>query len=202
MRIKFFGLRHYNLAECLPVVRLISIPFILSLAILNNRYATALLFLLSFCTDALDGFIGRTFHMNSRRLQRLDSIADMSLLSMGFLAFVFFEYAFVITHILSLSILLALYILQIVFALKRYGKTSSFHTIAARFAAVVQTIFITYSLFYEPRLTFYYFTMGVSLFETLGEITLIALYREYPGHINSVFLSLYNKYRTSGDHSA
>lgn len=202
MRLKYFQLRHYNLAECLPVVRLLSIPFILLLVILNKRNATALLFLLSFCTDALDGFIGRTFHMNSRRLQRLDSIADMSLLSTGFLAFVYFEYAFVIAHLLSLSIVLALYILQVVLALIRYGKTSSFHTIAARFAAVVQTIFITYSLFYEPNLPFYYFTMGISLFETLGEITLIALHREYPGHINSVFLSLYKKYQASGDHSS
>jgi CDP-diacylglycerol--glycerol-3-phosphate 3-phosphatidyltransferase len=197
MHLRLFDIKNYNSAEWLPLVRLISIPFILLLVFLNQRHGTALLFLLSFCTDAVDGFVGRTFHMNTRRLQRLDSLADMSLLSTGLIAFLFFEFAFAVKHLISLSGVLSLYILQVFFALKRYGKVSSFHTLAARFAAVVQTLFITFSLFYEPKVYFYYFTVAISLFETLGESALIAVHRQYPGHVNSIVIRLYRKFRSS-----
>lgn len=194
MAAKLFELKTYNFAEWLPFIRLLSIPLLLTLVFLNERYAAALVFLLSFCTDALDGFIGRTFKMHTRRLQKLDSIADMNLLGSGLFAFVYFEYGFVSDHLLSLSGVLSLYLTQALYALLRYGKTSSFHTLAARFAAVVQTAFITYALFYEPKPGFFYFTLAVSLFETCEEIILIALHPRYPGQIHSLLYTLYQRY--------
>lgn len=179
------------------MIRLASIPFLIGLTLADNRYGVALLFLLAFCTDALDGFIGRTFRIVTNRLSKLDSVADMSLLGTGLIAFSYFNLAFVVSHWLSLTVVLLFYIGQITLAYLRYGKASSFHTLAARFAAVVQTIFITYSLFYEPKLTFYYFTVVVSLFETSEEIILILMHRRYPGKVFSFFYLLYIRFFTN-----
>ncbi len=186
MKKKLIDFTSFSLADWLPIIRLVSIPFVIMLAFLNRRYLAALVFLLSFCTDALDGFIGRTFNMTSPRLSKLDSAADMTLLASGLLVYCYFEWNFVKSHVLILGLTFGLYIFQALFAFYRYHKTTSFHTLAARLTAVVQVIFITYSLYYGTQEAFFYFTLIVSLYEVSEEIILIALHPEYPGQIPSL----------------
>lgn len=183
---KINKIKNFNLAEWLALLRLLSIPFLIVLTLMDLRYLAALFFLLSFCTDALDGFLGRLFHRDNRKLSKLDSAADMCLLATGLFTLVYFETSFFINHLFWLLLVLVFYFGQLFYAFHRYGKPSSFHTLLARFAAVVQTIFISYSLFYTIHTEFFFFTISVSLLETTAEILLIIKYPNYPGQINGI----------------
>ena len=73
------------MANFVTVLRLVSIPFLVR-AILDARHATALaLFLAAALTDALDGFLARRFHTETRLGAYLDPIADKLFLSITYI---------------------------------------------------------------------------------------------------------------------
>lgn len=193
MKIRILKSTGLNPAEWLPLIRLCSVPFLLVLIFTGQRYLAGLVFLLSFCTDALDGFVARVFHWDTRKLSRLDSTADMLLLSVGLLALLYFESAFFLEHFIWVILVLALYFGQLGFAYYRYRRPSSFHTLSARIAALVQTVFITYSLYYSIDITFFYTVVFLSVIETTEEILLIANFPRYPGQVNSILMHAKNK---------
>lgn len=182
-----FKVRDYNLAEWIPFLRLVSVPFILLLIGLELRLAAAIAYFISFCTDALDGFIARTFIMESDRRGRLDSIADEFLLAAGVIGLYVFEPAFFSKHLHWVVIIIGLYIFQLIFALIRYGTYSSFHTISARAATVVQAIFFMSMFFFGPQPWLFAIMIGLSLLDSVEELLLIATLPQWQAHINGFF---------------
>jgi CDP-diacylglycerol--glycerol-3-phosphate 3-phosphatidyltransferase len=184
---KLFDVPRYNIAEWIPFLRLVSVPFIVGMVLADWRVFAGLAYLLSFSTDALDGFVARRFNMESDRRGRLDSIADEFLLAAGVLAFYRLETAFFRTHLVLILVILGLYGFQLVFSLVRYGTFSSFHTISARAAAVVQAIFLT-SIFFLPPVPWLFYTMIVlSAVELLEENLLIAIFPTWRAHVNGIY---------------
>lgn len=180
-------MRDYNLAEWIPFLRLISVPFILLLIGMELRLVAAFAYFFSFCTDALDGFVARTFDMETDRRGRLDSIADESLLAAGVLGLYVFEPDFFTTHLHWLIIIIGLYVFQLLFALYRYGTYSSFHTISARAATVVQAIFFMSMFFFGVQPWLFAIMIGLSLLDSLEEVLLIAALPQWQAHVNGFF---------------
>ncbi|MEM6840865.1 MAG: CDP-alcohol phosphatidyltransferase family protein [Bacteroidota bacterium] len=182
-----FKVRDYNLAEWIPFLRLVSVPFILLLIGLEYRALAAITYFTSFCSDALDGFVARTFNMESDRRGRLDSIADECLLSAGLVGLYVFEPNFFQENLLWIAIVGGLYVFQLLFALIRYRTYSSFHTISARAATVVQAVFFISMFFFGPQPWLFATMIGLSLLDSLEEITLIATLPQWQAHVNGIF---------------
>lgn len=180
-------MRDYNLAEWIPFLRLISTPFILILIGLELRLVAAFAYFFSFCTDALDGFVARTFNMESDRRGRLDSIADEALLITGVIGLYVFEPDFFTAHLFWIIIVISLYVFQLLFALIRYGTYSSFHTISARAATVVQAIFFMSMFFFGPQPWLFAIMIGLSLIDSIEEVLLIATLPQWQAHVNGFF---------------
>ena len=184
---KLFDVPRYSVAEWIPFLRLVSVPFIVALVLLDWRTLAGFAYLVSFSSDALDGFVARRFNMESDRRGRLDSIADEFLLAAGMLAFYRFETAFFQAHLSLILVILSLYGFQLVFSLIRYGTFSSFHTISARAAAVVQAVFLTSIFFFTPPLWLFYTMIILSAIELLEENLLIAMFPTWRAHVNGIY---------------
>ena len=144
-------------------------------------------YLVSFSSDALDGFVARHYRMESDRRGRLDSMADEFLLAAGMLAFYRFEPAFFMEHGVLIIAVLGMYVFQLVFSLIRYGTFSSFHTISARAAAVIQVIFLTAMFFFGVIPWLFYVMIVLSAIELIEENLLIAMFPRWKAHVNGIY---------------
>ena len=192
---KHFDVTRYNLAEWIPFLRLISVPFITAFILLDWRVFAGMAYLVSFSSDALDGFVARHFNMETDRRGRLDSIADEFLLAAGVLAFYRFENDFFMDHWMLIVAVLSTYVFQLVFSLVRYGTFSSFHTISARAAAVVQVIFLTTMFFFGVFPWLFYTMIVLSAIELIEENILIAMFPQWKAHVNGIYWVLRDRKR-------
>ena len=193
---KLFDVNRYNLAEWIPFLRLLTVPFITTFILLDWRVFAGMTYLVSFSSDALDGFVARHYDLESDRRGRLDSIADEFLLAAGVLAFYRFENDFFMEHQTLITIVLAAYVFQLAFSLIRYGTFSSFHTISARAAAVIQVIFLTTMFFFGVFPWLFYVMMALSIIELIEENILIAMFPKWKAHVNGIYWVMRDRKRS------
>ncbi|HUZ57837.1 MAG TPA: CDP-alcohol phosphatidyltransferase family protein [Hanamia sp.] len=97
---------------------------------------------LSFFTDSIDGLLARKFKVTSIAGAKLDSIGDDLTVIAGTIGLIAFKSAFLKEEISLIILLLSLFVLQTVLAFVKFGKMTSFHTYAAKAAAILQGVFL------------------------------------------------------------
>lgn len=187
--------KNYNIADWFSFYRLFAAPFLCLLIWLEQRELFTWLLVISYSTDAIDGFLARLLKISSPRGSQLDSFGDQATLIVGLLALFWFETEFIVSHLWIILIAFIPYILQMCLAYYKYGKASAFHTYLAKLSAIIQSIFILYSLFFEPQITLFYIMIGIGVLETIEEITLIFLYDHWVSDIKGIFMALNDKRR-------
>ena len=131
-----------NTPNAISIARLCATAFLLA-AVFQHRFDLFKWLLLAcLISDIFDGLIARTFRLTSKLGAALDSAADMLTMLIGFVGVYVFQRAFVAEHFTGLLIVAAFYIAEILAALARYGKLSSFHTQLDRVAAYAGGIFV------------------------------------------------------------
>lgn len=149
--------KSYYIVNGITFYRLLAAPILLLLILTGQRDVFKWMLALSFLTDAVDGYLARRYKVVSVMGAKLDSIADDLTVLMAIVGLFVWHWPFVVQQKLWVLILLLLFILQLVSALIRYGKTTSFHTYLAKVAAVFQAVFLiaTFFLPAPPQLLFY-----------------------------------------------
>src|SRR5688572_8384024 len=132
----------FYIINAITLYRLLAAFVLLYFIITGKQQIFKWMLAISFITDAVDGFLARRFHVVSVIGARLDSIADDLTMLMAILGIIFFEPEFIRQELTMVLILTGLYLLQMILALVKYGKLTSFHTYLAKFAAVLQAVFV------------------------------------------------------------
>lgn len=146
---------------------------------------------ISFFTDAIDGFLARWFKVTSVMGARLDSIADDLTILMAVYGVIRLKPEFLQQELALIIILLALLVIQMVMALVRYGKISSFHTYLAKIAAVLQGGFLILLFFLpEPPLTLFYIASAVTILEIVEEMILVVLLPEWKINVHGLYWAI------------
>lgn len=171
-----FTFKNYNIADWFSFYRILAAPFLLLCIWLDQRLIFTWLLLISYSTDAIDGYLARTYKITSARGSQLDSIGDQITLVMGLVGLLYFERAFIIENLIIIVLAFFPYIIQMIIAYRKYGKATAFHTYLAKSSAVIQSAFILYSLFFTPEYSLFYLMIVVGILETIEEITLIFMY--------------------------
>lgn len=184
---QFFNLSTYNVAEWIPFLRMVAVPFIFLTILWDVRIFTGLLYLAAFSSDAVDGFVARGYKMVTTRFAHLDSAGDTLMLLVGLYGFYYFETAFFMNHWLLLAGVVSFYLLQQLISLLRFGKATSFHTLSAKAAAVVQAIFITSMFIFGVIPWLFYLTIGMSILETIEETSLLLVLREWRYNVKGLY---------------
>lgn len=182
--------RNYNLADWFSFYRIAAAPLLVVTLLLDNREVFSWLLLISYSTDAIDGFLARRFNMTSPRGSQLDSFGDQITLVIGVLGLLSFEYAFMIKNLLLILIAFIPYGVQMLIAFVRYGKATAFHTYLAKASAIIQSVFILWTLFFSPLYELFYVMLILGVLETVEEIILIYMYPQWRSDVKGIYWAL------------
>ena len=149
--------RSYYIVNAVTAYRLIMAPVLVMLVVNNHFNLFRWLLVLSFLTDAVDGFFSRKYHVDSSAGARLDSLADDLTIAAALTGAVQFYPVFMREQLIWIAVLGGMFLLQAILALIRYRKMTSFHTRMAKLAAIGQGIFflLLFFLDYRPYGVFY-----------------------------------------------
>ena len=187
--------KNYNIADWFSFYRIFAAPFLLALLWFNEREFFTWLLLISYSTDAIDGFLARQLKITSPRGSQLDSMGDQITLIIGLIGLFVFENDFIKENLVLIVIAFIPYIVQMIIAYVKYGKDTAFHTYLAKLSAIMQSVFILWSLFFFPDYTLFYIMIGIGLLETFEEIMLIFMYDEWASDIKGIYWALRDKKR-------
>jgi len=179
--------KNFNIADWFSFYRIFAAPFLLLLIWFDERLIFTWLLLISYLTDAIDGYLARKLNIISPRGSQLDSLGDQITLAVGLIGLFVFESIFIKTNIILILIVFVPYLLQMVIAYVKYGKATAFHTYLAKLSAVLQSVFILWALFFSPEYNLFYTMIIIGLLETFEEITLIFLYENWASDVKGIY---------------
>ena len=187
--------KNFNIADWFSFYRIAAAPFLLILLWFHERELFTWFLLISYSTDMIDGFLARKFKMTSPRGSQLDSIGDQITFIVGLLGLFVFENNFVKENYIIILIAFIPYIIQMLIAFKKYGKTTSFHTYLAKLSAFIQGVFILSSMFFGPNIGLFYFMIVIGFLETIEEVILIFMYKKWISDVKGIYWALKDKRR-------
>lgn len=179
--------RKLSIPDWLSVYRILSVPFLIVVIFLDERIIFGILLLISFLTDAVDGYLARKMNIVTQRGAQLDSIGDAVTFCVGLGGILKFELNFVLEYIVIIVIAFGLYLFQLFLAYWRYGMPSSFHTYLAKLSAIFQATFMVYLFFFGVEMWLFYLATFLSIIETIEEIILIALFDKWKSNVKGLF---------------
>lgn len=187
--------KNYNIADWFSFYRIFAAPFLLLFIWLDYRLVFTWMLLVSYATDAIDGFLARKLKITSPRGSQLDSFGDQITLVIGLIGLYVFETDFIKTNLVLIAIVFVPYIVQMLIAYFKYGKATAFHTYLAKLSAIMQSAFILFSLFFYPENTLFYVMIAIGLIETFEEITLIFMYDNWTSDVKGLYWAFRDKRR-------
>ena len=187
--------KNFNIADWFSFYRILAVPLLLLLIWFEERRLFTWFLLISYSTDAIDGYLARKLKITSARGSQLDSMGDQITLVLGLIGLWVFENTFIRDNLLLIAIAFVPYIVQMLIALKKYGKATAFHTYLAKFSAVMQASFILWTLFFGPVYWLFYVMIAIGVLETMEEITLIFMYDVWVEDVKGIYWALKDKRR-------
>jgi len=180
--------RSYYIVNGITVYRMIAALFLFLLIIAHQPGVFKWLLVVSFLTDAIDGYLARWYKVTSILGSRIDSMADDLTVIAGLSGMIVLKEEFFRGEIILMILLLIVFALQTALALIRYGKMSSFHTYAAKIAAVLQGIFLCSLFFFEkPVYSLFYATVAITAIELLEEIILVLMLPQWQTNVKGLY---------------
>lgn len=187
--------KKFTLPDWLSFYRVVAAPILVVLLFLDFRLLFTWLLLISFLTDAVDGFLARKLKITSIRGSQLDSLGDQLTFAIGVLGLFYFEYDFMFENLWLILIAFSPYVVQMVIALIKYGKTTAFHTYLAKISAILQALFILCLLFFGPIYWLFYAVIIIGVIETIEEILLIFMYDNWVTEVKGLYWALEDERR-------
>ena len=187
--------KNFNIADWFSFYRILAVPLLIALIWLGDRTLFTWFLLISYSTDVIDGYLARKLKISSARGSQLDSIGDQITLVVGLIGLLVFENEFIKTNYILILIAFLPYILQMLIAFYKYGKATAFHTYLAKSSAVLQGVFILFTLFFAPVYWLFYLMIIIGVLETIEEITLIYMYDKWVDDVKGVYWALKDKRR-------
>ena len=196
-----YNLKNFNIADWFSFYRIMAVPLLLALIWYGEREWFSWMLLISYSTDAIDGFLARRLKISSARGSQLDSLGDQVTLIMGLIGLIFFEINFIKENLLLIIIAFVPYLIQMSIAFAKYGKATAFHTYLAKLSAITQGIFILWLLFFGPVYWLFYAMIVLGVLETVEEITLIFMYDNWVEDVKGYFWALKDKRRLANNNN-
>ena len=164
-----------QLPNSLSTARLLAVPVLAALAYTDREAAFTCLLIPALLTDIADGLIARVFHLESRLGAMLDTVADTGLLVVALYGVWVFHPEVLQGHPWLCGTAVALWLLEDLAALARYGRLSSFHTYSSKLVANLLGFFVGWLFLFGFEPWMLHVAAGASILASLEELLLIAL---------------------------
>ncbi|MDX1314284.1 MAG: CDP-alcohol phosphatidyltransferase family protein [Eudoraea sp.] len=183
--MRFF--RDFNIADWFSFYRIFAVPILIVFIWLGERELFSWFMLISYSTDAIDGYLARKLKITSARGSQLDSYGDQLTLIIALFGLLIFEYDFMRDNFILILVAFVPYIIQMLIAFKKYGKATAFHTYLAKLSAITQAAFVLWILFFGPVYWLFYTMIILGIIETIEEITLIFMYDNWVEGVKGIY---------------
>lgn len=184
-----------QLPNILSGARIASVPVLLWLAWQGREEPFQWLLLAALISDILDGLIARTFKLMSDLGAMLDSIADALILVTAVYGVWVFRPGFVHEQGIWVLLVLGLWFLEMLVALWRYGRISSFHTYAVRVGAYALGIFVMVLLIWDYNPWIFGIAVTINLLAFVEEFVILWLLPEWTANVRGVYWILRDRRR-------
>jgi cardiolipin synthase len=186
--------RFWTIPNVLSLYRLLMFPVLLYYLWLSDRPFFVLLLAINLITDILDGFIARTFNQQTAIGARLDSWADVGSYLLAYAGICVFEWEFVVTHAVGLSIFAALYIGSVSTAFVRFGGIIGLHLYGCKITGYLQGTFLIVLLWQGYVEWFYYVMLIFGCAAKIEEIIVLLRMRERRSNVKGLYWVLKNNW--------
>jgi len=178
-------LRH--VPNAISAARIAAVPVLLALAVTGREFAFTWVLVPALLTDIADGWLARTFDLQSKQGALLDSIADTLLLFVSIYGIWVFHRDVITSNAVLCGTVIGLWVLENVVALLRYGRLSSFHTYVSKTAGYLLGIYIGVLFVFGHYPGLFLVAAGLSIAGNLEEFALLALLREWRANVRGVW---------------
>lgn len=192
--------RSFYIVNAITIYRIIISPVLLLLIINNQPEVFKWVLFFSFFTDAIDGFLARQYKIVSAMGSTLDSIGDDLTIGVAVIGILVFRPEFIKQEIVSVALLLSLFIIQVILAFYRYGKISSFHTISAKIATILQALFLILFYLSGPNYLLFYIAVVFTAIDLIEEIILVLMLPRWRTNVKGIYWVIKNKESESSDY--
>lgn len=178
----------YSFVNGITFYRIIAAPLLIFLIIFEQMHWFKWLLAVSFFTDAIDGYLARRFKVTSIAGAKLDSIGDDLTVLSGLIGMIVFKPDFLKQHISLLILLGSLFAFQAVLAFIKFRKMTSYHTFAAKTAAVLQGVFLILLFFLpNPLYGLFYAAILVTALQLIEEIIITLRLPEWKTNVKGLY---------------
>lgn len=186
-----------NTPNAISLARLFATPMLLAAVLWRRPELFQWLLLACLLSDILDGLIARGFRLQTRLGATLDSTADMLVMMIMIAGVCVFQREFVTAHIWEIGVAVSLYAAELIAALWRYGKISSFHTILSKLAAYAQGIFVISLFLWGYQRWLFHTMIALTIAASSEEFLLLYLLPEKRVDVRGLYWVLPNRGTTS-----
>lgn len=177
----------WTIPNLLSAYRLLIFPVLLVLIAQGQERIFSILFLVSLISDILDGWIARTFQMQSELGAKLDSWGDTVTYVAGFAALYSFRSQALAPHLLSLAIFLLSWLALYGVMFLKFQSIIGLHTYSFKITAYLQGACMMVLLWIGFVSWFYYLAIIWGILSCLEEITIVLLLPEAKTDVKGLF---------------
>jgi len=180
--------------NAISLYRILIAPILLLLIWKNEFDIFKWLLVISFFTDAIDGYLARHFKAVSDRGAVLDSVGDDLTVIVAIIGMFNWNYAFLWDIRIWGAFLILILLVQVTLALIKFGKMTAYHTYLSKTAAVLQAVFLSSCfIFRHPSAIFFYITAVTTAIDMLEEIMITIWLKAYQFDIKGLYWLLKKK---------
>jgi len=185
--------RFWTIPNILSIYRIIIFPFVLWLIFSGNENLFAVFITISLVTDFLDGFIARTFKMETKIGAKLDSWADFGTYILAFIAIALFKWQEIKPHGVMLYCFACVMAVSYIAVFIKFKGLIGLHTYLFKITGYVQGAFIISLFLWGFYLLPYYFCLACGILACIEEIIIILILRQPRMNVKGLYWVLKNK---------
>jgi len=182
-----------QLPNAFSIARLLAVPVLFVLAGQGRETAFGWLLIAALLTDIADGYIARTFSLQSRLGAILDSTAYSLILVVALYGTWVFHRDVITEHPWIFAGAILLWLTSDAVALWRYRRLTSFHTYLSKVVTNVLGLFVGWLFVFgfEPWLL--YLGLGLSMLASLEELAIMRVLPEWQADVPGLWWALRNR---------
>jgi cardiolipin synthase (CMP-forming) len=180
----------YTIPNFLSAYRIVALPFIIGAIASGNKQLYITLLSINLISDILDGWIARTFKMETELGARLDSLADIGSYIMAFAGMIILEGDFVKAHSTAFTVMIILYTLPQITSLARFKRVTSFHLYSNKITGYVQGIFIFTYFNWRNSDLYFYLMITVSCLAYIEALIIVSSIPELRSNVKGLYFIL------------
>src|SRR5512137_498784 len=176
-----------HVPNALSLVRIVCAPVLVLMSVAGEQAIYTWVLVPALLTDAADGWIARSFGLQSRLGARLDSLGDSLIWCAGLAGLLAFQRDVLAANRWLIGAVVAAWMLENVLAWLRYRRLSSFHTVLSKIAGVLLSVYIGVLFLFGHWGWLLWVATATSLLASAEEIWLLALLPQWRTDVKGVW---------------